>query len=375
MVDNAEVIVCPECGVANELSSSFCMICGFGLSELAGGDGNEIRYVGFWRRFLAWMIDTLILISIGVMLMVLAVMAYVAGLGEEHLGAFYTLYCIISLVYIIGFWVWRGQTLGKMALGVKIISSDGRPVTLGRAILRYFGYMVSQFILYIGYLMIAWDHRKQGLHDKIAGTVVVRKNEIILADQERWIYSGSLCGGGERGATSKWYVLAPLIALAGGAFGIVGAIMEESNYGWYFLPFIAAPIVEEAVKPCGVYLLLGRWPQALHGRLHTAFLAALGGLAFASIENIIYLELYFPDHTQDLALWRWTVCVLVHMSCSFIVGLGINERLSASIRGDIPFLKGNRKFFFTAMALHGVYNLLAFFVIENVLDLNMLCPW
>jgi uncharacterized RDD family membrane protein YckC len=86
-------------------------------------------------------------------------------------------YCVaypIQLVYIIGFWTWKGQTPGKMAMGIKIVAADGGPIGLGRAIIRYLCYIVSAVILYLGFIMIAFDKRKQGLHDKIAGTFVIR---------------------------------------------------------------------------------------------------------------------------------------------------------------------------------------------------------
>lgn len=80
----------------------------------------------------------------------------------------------IQLVYMIGFWTWKGQTPGKMAMGIRIVAADGGPIGLGRAIIRYLGFFVSAAILYLGFIMIAFDGRKQGLHDKIAGTFVVR---------------------------------------------------------------------------------------------------------------------------------------------------------------------------------------------------------
>jgi len=118
-------------------------------------------YAGFWIRFAAYIIDAVILNVISWILLV------VTPLGVTWVST------IITIVYFIGFWTWRGQTLGKMAVGVKIVKTDGSSIGIGRAILRYIGYLVSSIILCIGYLMIAGDSRKQGLHDKIAGTYVV----------------------------------------------------------------------------------------------------------------------------------------------------------------------------------------------------------
>ena len=159
----------------------------------------------------------------------------------------------------------------------------------------------------------------------------------------------------------KWYILAPLIAITGGIFGILTAAAEEIKYIGYFGPFIAAPIVEEAIKPVGVYILLAKKPAALRGQPYTAFLSSLAGLSFGIVESVIYVMLPTQGdllkNRELFVIWRFTVCLLLHAGCSFIVGHGINHRLAASIRGDIPFLKGNWKYFLTAMSIHAAYNI------------------
>jgi hypothetical protein len=167
------------------------------------------------------------------------------------------------------------------------------------------------------------------------------------------------------GLPLKWYLLAPLIALIGGVFGILGAAAHEMGYGWYIGPFVAAPIFEEIMKPCGIYFLLAKKPEALLSRRYTAFLAALSGLTFALIENALYLNVYFPEHSQSMMIWRYTVCIALHTSCSYIVGLGINQRLAAWVRRKDRFLGGNSKYFFSAMALHSSYNIFAFILEKN----------
>jgi len=123
-----------------------------------------MNYAGFWRRLVAVIIDGVILGAItGVLMAIFGAQQAASWLGS-----------IIGIIYVIGFWTWRGQTPGKMVMGIKIIKTDGSPIGIGRAILRYVGYLVSTIIICIGYLMIAWDSKKQGLHDKIAGTYVVK---------------------------------------------------------------------------------------------------------------------------------------------------------------------------------------------------------
>lgn len=164
------------------------------------------------------------------------------------------------------------------------------------------------------------------------------------------------------GMPFKWRVLGPLVAVLGGFFGILAAGHENSGYGLYIAAFIVAPIVEEAVKPCGVYWLLGRRPFALGSQQYTAFLAAIAGLTFGIIESLVYVGLYYLEYEEldhVFVVWRFTVCLILHTTCSFIVGWGINEKLVAWVRGEVPFLQGNRKFFFTAMVIHSCYNIFA----------------
>ncbi len=125
------------------------------------------------------------------------------------------------------------------------------------------------------------------------------------------------------------------------------------------MTFVGAPVIEEAVKPAGVYFLLVKRPTLLRNRWYTAFLSALAGLAFALVENLFYLHIYFPYHSPRLAVWRYTVCVAMHVTASFIAGFGINAKLLAAVHGAIRFLAFDKRFFIAAMVLHGLYNVFA----------------
>jgi uncharacterized RDD family membrane protein YckC len=82
---------------------------------------------------------------------------------------------VVPFVITMVFWMYYAATPGKMLLGLKIVDADTfAKVPAGRLVLRYIGYFLSLIILCIGYLCIAWDERKQGLHDKIAKTVVIK---------------------------------------------------------------------------------------------------------------------------------------------------------------------------------------------------------
>jgi uncharacterized RDD family membrane protein YckC len=83
----------------------------------------------------------------------------------------------VTVVYSVFFWAWRGQTPGKMLLNIKVLRGDGTNITAGYALLRYLGYIVCFLMVGIGFLWIIFDSRKQGIHDKIADTVVVKLPE------------------------------------------------------------------------------------------------------------------------------------------------------------------------------------------------------
>jgi RsiW-degrading membrane proteinase PrsW (M82 family) len=160
-----------------------------------------------------------------------------------------------------------------------------------------------------------------------------------------------------RPVAKKWHLLALLLALAGGVFGIFGALYNEFLHGSILVAYVGAPIIEESLKPSGLYLMLAKWPRALRNQWYTALLSAVAGVAFAIVENLFYLNIYIRHPNSELILWRYTVCIGLHAVCSFIFGLAINKRLLASVIGETGFLSYGKRFIFTAIALHSAYNI------------------
>jgi uncharacterized RDD family membrane protein YckC len=119
--------------------------------------------MGFWIRFAAYIIDAIILFIVNIVLALI-----VGGAASTVLGL------AVGFAYLVGFWTAQGATPGMMALGVKITTVGGEPIDFGKALLRYIGYWVSGITLGIGFLMIAFTRQKRGLHDYIAGTVVIK---------------------------------------------------------------------------------------------------------------------------------------------------------------------------------------------------------
>jgi uncharacterized RDD family membrane protein YckC len=141
-------------------------------------DSPELEYVGFWLRFWATIIDT-VLVTIILWPIVRAyrgaadwpdVYTY-TGTGVR--GLF--LQIVLPAVAVIIFWVTRQATPGKMAIGATIVDAEtGARPTTAQFVGRYFAYYVSTIAFCLGFIWVGIDARKQGWHDKLAGTVVVR---------------------------------------------------------------------------------------------------------------------------------------------------------------------------------------------------------
>jgi uncharacterized RDD family membrane protein YckC len=147
--------------------------------------GGEVVYAGFWKRYAAYFIDYVVLTLCGAVIggIVGAIFGLAIGaMAGADAGSSTSdivgglLGIVISLVYYAEFHASAGgATLGKMAVGIKVVRSDGQRLTRGRAVGRYFATFVSTLTLMIGYLMAAFTERKQALHDLMCDTVVVDK--------------------------------------------------------------------------------------------------------------------------------------------------------------------------------------------------------
>ncbi len=144
---------------------------------MASSWSSSPDYAGFWQRAAAFAIDALIVTVIAAPLMVLGFGVRRVSLDPaEH--SWDLLAFVVIAAAVIGFWRYCGATPGKIALGVRIVdAASGRPPSLLRLALRFVGYFVSAFPLYLGFLWIAVDRRKQGWHDKIARTIVINSED------------------------------------------------------------------------------------------------------------------------------------------------------------------------------------------------------
>lgn len=134
---------------------------------------------GFFSRLEAFIIDLLLILIAsltGVAMIGLIIRFFLRPLFDLnlHLARYSTLVASIILVgYYMFFWALLGSTPGKLLLGLKITRRDGRRLGLGRAIIRFIGYWISAIPLFLGFIWILFDRRREGWHDKLAGTHVI----------------------------------------------------------------------------------------------------------------------------------------------------------------------------------------------------------
>jgi uncharacterized RDD family membrane protein YckC len=144
-------------------------------SPEAGAGSRD--YAGFWPRTLAFLIDWLLVVVISMPVIVLAFGAEYFSLDPER-RAWDLLTLLIVGIAVISFWRYCGATPGKLVLALKVVDAKtGEPPSTGRLVLRFVCYLLSALPLYLGFLWIAVDRRKQGWHDKIAGTVVIHTED------------------------------------------------------------------------------------------------------------------------------------------------------------------------------------------------------
>lgn len=132
---------------------------------------EDVRYVGFWARMLAGLLDL-----VAVLFVVTPVTVLVFGDGwtdTRGLVGFVVNWVPLGAA-IIAFWVFKGATPGKMAISAVVVDARTHaPVDFWQALTRYVGYFVSTLPLFAGLAWVAFDPRKQGWHDKMARTVVI----------------------------------------------------------------------------------------------------------------------------------------------------------------------------------------------------------
>lgn len=158
-------------------------------------------------------------------------------------------------------------------------------------------------------------------------------------------------------ASTRFRFVTIPIALVGALFGVLAAIYEQTFGGHSLALFVAGPVIEECVKPMGVIWLLEYRPRWLSASWQVVALAALSGLVFATIENLVYIHIYVPDGTPFFQAFRWIVCTALHVGCCTVFGLGLarNWRLILARGGGFQ-IDSAFAWFVAAAVIHGAYN-------------------
>ena len=205
----------PPVPEANGASMRYCVSCGghFPLNDLAifgesavcanckpawiqkvrqgmtTAPPSAFHYAGFWIRVVATFIDSIILLvaqsillylvtgntMVGLMLAIFRAAADPSLPRPSTGGAGLQLLDLaVGIAYFVIFWTRTGATPGKMVLGLKVVNPQGGLISVGQAFGRYFSYFLSYLILCIGFMMAGWDPEKRTLHDRLAGTLVIR---------------------------------------------------------------------------------------------------------------------------------------------------------------------------------------------------------
>ena len=136
---------------------------------------------------------------------------------------------------------------------------------------------------------------------------------------------------------------------------------------------IAGPVIEELLKQSGTIYLLEQKPYLLKYKWQVFIIALISSFGFAAIENILYTKVYVsPSMIKNYTTFvnfRWTICVCLHCCCSVIASLGLAESRKKIFKHGKPAeLSVAFPYFAIAIALHGIYNTVAIFVLDKIFE-------
>ena len=149
---------------------------------------GQMNYAGFWLRLGGFIIDGLIVFIVTAPLGVWASVSTPWLKAGGYLVA--APFILLSIAFVIGFlyftlfWTWRGQTPGKMLIRVKVVRTNGEALSFERAALRFLGIIICFLTIYIGFIIVAFNIQKRGLHDTIADTCVIKLGARLTKDNK-----------------------------------------------------------------------------------------------------------------------------------------------------------------------------------------------
>lgn len=152
---------CPECHNGAAPAATHCRSCGY---DFVRSEPRPLVYAPLPARLAAAVIDLLL---VGI-----PVVAMVVFIDQPAVVAWFSV--MFPLLYCLGFWTLDGATPGKAAMGLRVVTTTGEPITVIHGFIRYTGYLVSALTFFVGYLMAAGNPQRRGFHDYWAGSVVVK---------------------------------------------------------------------------------------------------------------------------------------------------------------------------------------------------------
>lgn len=155
---------------------------------------------------------------------------------------------------------------------------------------------------------------------------------------------------------TTWLVTLAVTAVAG-PFAIIGTLLQGATGSGLLMVVAIGPTIEEVMKVAVPVWIVEKRPWLYRSPFQILFCCFASGLAFAAVENVVYLNIYIENPSLGLAQWRWTVCMLLHASCSLIAGAGVSIMWKRFQQKQTPpDVSDAAAAILTAVTVHGVYN-------------------
>jgi hypothetical protein len=160
-------------------------------------------------------------------------------------------------------------------------------------------------------------------------------------------------------AKTSWLITI-LTVIIGGPLAILGTLIEGGTQSGLLTVIAIGPTIEEIMKVALPLWIVEKRPWLFRSSTQILICCFASGLAFAAVENVLYLRFYVPNPSVNLAQWRWTICVLLHSSCSLLAGFGV-MRMWQSFQAEktAPQISHVGTALLSAIILHGSYNAMA----------------
>ncbi len=175
---------------------------------------RTVTLIGFSRRTIAALIDFLFITFIGFLVafllgfLALFIEMFTAEQSQYLQGIVVLSFLLVSVLYYLLSWTRSGSTMGKMVVGGRVVATNGAKLSWGKAILRYIGYLVSAVVFALGFVWVIFDKKRQGWHDKIAGTYVIMADDSFTPNEQVTFTVG------DPGTHWGWIILYVILILA-----------------------------------------------------------------------------------------------------------------------------------------------------------------